>query len=65
MQRETFSRYELLIPQGDHAAAVPITAPNDNEAIARAWAYLLNHPAIVTATLQQNGRIVSHLSRQG
>lgn len=65
MQRETRGSYELLIPQGDHITAISITAQDDAEAIERAWSYVLDHPSIVAATLQDNGRIISHLSRQG
>lgn len=64
MQRETPGSYELLIPQGHHTTAISITAQDDAEAIERAWTYVLDHPAIVAATLQESGRIVGHLSRQ-
>lgn len=63
MQRETPGSYELLIPQGDHTASIPITAHDDAEAIARAWTYVLDHAAVTAATLQAHGRIVSYLSR--
>ena len=53
--------YQLAIgPSGD---VVPITAQDDLEAIACAWTYVLDHPAITAATLNENGRTVSYLSR--
>lgn len=64
MQRDMTSSYVLLISPGDHTTAIPISALDDAEAIARAWTYVLDHPAITAATLQDNGRTVSHLSRQ-
>ena len=59
MQRDMTSSYVLLIPPGDHTTAIPIIAQDDAEAIARAWTYVLDHPAITAATLQDNGSDVT------
>jgi len=42
---------------------VPIAAGDDVAAINAAWTYVMPRPAILTATLQEGGRVVSHLSR--
>ena len=66
MRRDAHAvRYELLIPTSDGDISIPIDAQDDAEAIERAWTYVLDHPAIASATLLDKDRIVSHLSRQG
>lgn len=56
-------RYQLLIPQPGGEVLVPIAAGDDVAAINAAWTYVMPRPAILTATLQEGGRVVSHLSR--